>query len=317
MILETGKNVLLTEANALRAIADRLDDTFVKAVNMIAECEGRAVLTGMGKSGLICRKISATLASTGTPSLFLHPAEAIHGDIGMIKEEDIVIAISNSGETQEITNLIPFLKRLGLKMISMTGNKNSTLARFSDIHLDTGIEKEACPINMIPTASTTAALAMGDALAIALFEMRGYEKRDFIRYHPGGQIGKQLVSVGELMHTDDRLPKVMISTPLDKAIEEITVKRMGVTAVVNDNNILAGIITDGDLRRFFQKGGNISTSTAGDCMTPDPLTVSRNESAGTALRIMEEKKITSLMVTDGKLLLGLIHIHDLWRIQMF
>ncbi len=316
-MIECAKNVLLTEAKALEAIALRLDSSFTEAIDIILGCTGRVVLTGMGKSGLICRKISATLASTGTPSLFLHPAEAIHGDLGMIMDNDVVIAISNSGKTQELTTLIPFLKRLGLKIISMTGNKNSTLSRFSDVNLDITIEKEACPINMIPTASTTAALALGDALAITLFEKRGYEKKDFIKYHPGGQIGKELMSVKALMHTGKKLPVVKTGTLLKDSVREITEKGFGVTAVTDNSNILVGIITDGDLRRLFLKSCDLSSIIVDDCMTKSPVTVDKNESAATALKIMEERKITSIMVTEKGYLEAIIHIHDLWRLQMF
>lgn len=319
MIVSTAKKVLRIEAAAIRDLIPRLDENFVKAVEMIYSSKGRVILTGMGKSGIICRKIAGTLASTGTPALFLHPAEAVHGDMGMMVKGDIVIAISYGGETEEILKLLLTIKRLGLKLISMTGNPKSTLAHNSEVHLDVSIKKEACPMGLVPTASTTAALAMGDAIAIALLEKRGFREKDFAELHPGGKLGKKLMRVEDLMHAGKRIPRVKPDTPMRDVIYEMTNKGLGMTTVVDGNTSLLGIITDGDLRRLLDRENRgILDKTAGQCMTPRPITIDRDELATKALNIMEERKITSLIVVDEKgRVEGVLHIHDLWRTEMF
>lgn len=316
--IETAKKVLKIESEAIKELIPRLDDNFAKAVDIISQCKGRVVVTGMGKSGIICHKIAATLASTGTPALHINPAEAIHGDLGMVVSGDVVIALSNSGETEELLRLLETIKRLGVKLISMTGNMQSTLAKHSDVTLYVGIKKEACPMGLVPTASTTAALAMGDAIAISLFEKRGFTADDFAKLHPGGRLGKKLMRVEHLMHTGEEIPKIKLSTLMKDAILEMTLKKLGCTAVVDDQNRLVGIITDGDLRRFLEKEENPLVKTVEDCMTESPITISRNELATVALNIMETRKITSIPVVSGKRKLeGIIQIHDLWQIQMF
>ncbi len=316
--IKTARKVLEIESEAIRELIPRLNEDFTKAVDMIAECTGRVVLTGMGKSGIICHKIAATLASTGTPALFMNPAEAIHGDLGMIVTGDVVIALSNSGETEELLRLLETIKRLGTKLISMTGNPESTLARHSDIILNVGTKQEACPMGLIPTASTTAALAMGDALALALVEKKGFTADDFAMLHPGGKIGKKLMRVENLMHVGAELPAVRMGTLMKEAMLEMTKKKLGVTAIIDEESRLAGIITDGDLRRLMEKEKDPLMKKVDDCMTRKPVVISRNELATVALNVMESRKITSIPVVDenGKLE-GIIQIHDLWRIQMF
>src|SRR5437867_10637713 len=313
-----ARRVLVTEAAAILALVDRLDERFDCAVQLLRQCKGRVILTGMGKSGIICKKIAATLTSTGTPALFLHPAEAIHGDLGMIMPGDIVLAVSNSGETEELMRLLETLKRLGIFMIGMVGNPNSTLAQYSDILLDVSIKQEACPLGLAPTASTTAALALGDALAIALSEKKGFKEQDFANLHPGGKLGKKLLRVENLMHQGKEMPVVSTNTPMRDVIYEISKKGLGVTGVVSEDRRVVGIITDGDLRRLFQKDENALKKIAGECMHPNPALIQPEALAATALQIMEEKKITSLLVAndEGKMA-GILHIHDLWQIQMF
>lgn len=315
-IIETAKRVLRIEAEAIYGLLDRLDHSFEKAVEIILNSRGRVVVTGMGKSGLIGKKIAATLASTGTPAFFMHPAEASHGDLGMVTSDDVIIAISNSGETEEVIRLIPFLKRFNVKLISITGNNGSTLAQQADVNLDVTIKEEACPLGIVPTASTTATLAMGDALAVALLIKRGFKEEDFAMYHPGGSLGKRLfIKVRDLMHTGDELPVVGPDTLMTDAIMEISSKRLGVTAVVDRDRKVIGIITDGDLRRGIQRHGKaFFEMKAGEVMTKNPKTISADELAAKALAIMEEKSITSLVVPDEEgRIEGIIHIHDILK----
>lgn len=316
--IKTAKKVLEIEAEAIWELIPRLDENFSRAVDLIAECAGRVVLTGMGKSGIICQKIAATLASTGTPAFFMHPAEAIHGDLGMIVAGDVVIAVSNSGETEELLRLLETIKRLDVRLISMTGSMESTLARHSDITLYVGIKQEACPMGLIPTASTTAALAMGDALALALVEKKGFTEDDFAMLHPGGKLGKKLMKVENLMHAGDEIPVVRMSTLMKDVIIEMTLKKLGVTTVIDDKNRLVGIITDGDLRRLLEREKDLLIKEAQACMTKTPTTISKDVLATVALNIMETKKITSIPVVDkDRKIEGVIQIHDLWRLQMF
>jgi len=310
--------VLRTEADAIARLMDRLDGSFERAVELLAGTKGRIIVSGMGKSGLVARKIAATFSSTGTPSFFLHPAEAIHGDLGMLVSGDTVVALSYSGETEEILRLLDRIKRLGIPLISMTGNKNSTLAQASDVVLDVSIEKEACLLNLAPTASTTASLAMGDALAIVLQERKGFQEEDFAELHPGGETGRRLRRVEQLMHTGDQVPVVQTSTPMGEVIQEMSRKGFGTTSVVEDGMRLVGIITDGDLRRFLQARSNWMDLTAGECMTRKPLTIGRRELATFALHLMESRKVIALLVVDEEgRLEGLLHLHDLWTTQMF
>lgn len=315
-ILDIAKRVLRIEAEAVNGLIEKLDSNFEKAVEIIYNTKGRVVVTGMGKSGLVGKKIAATLASTGTPAFFLHPAEASHGDLGMVTERDIVIAISNSGETEELVGLIPFLKRFNLTLISMTGNQNSTLARASNISLDISVKEEACPLGIVPTASTTATLALGDALAVALLIKRGLNKEDFAFFHPGGIIGKKLfIKVKDLMHTGETLPIVLPHIPMIKAVVEISSKRLGVTIVTDSDNRIAGIITDGDLRRGIEKWGKaFFDMMAGEVMSKNPKIISENELAVKALSIMETYSITSLIVPDDEgRAKGIIHLHDILK----
>ncbi len=317
MISESAKRVFRIEAEAITDLIDRIDHRFEAAVQALDSCRGRVVVTGIGKSGIICRKIAATLASTGCPSLFLHPSEANHGDLGMIVSGDVVLVVSNSGETEEILRLLETLKRLGIFLIALVGNPRSTLARHSDIVLDVSIRQEACSLGLAPTASTTAALAMGDALAIALSEKRGFKEEDFANLHPGGKLGKKLLRVENLMHAGEEVPVVEPETPMRDVIYEISRKGLGVAAVVQERKVV-GIITDGDLRRLLQEDEDMVKKTAGACMHPNPLTIQRQELAAAALQVMEERKVTSLLVTSSdRLLEGIIHIHDLWQTQMF
>ncbi len=317
-MIETGKKVLEVEAKAVKNLIDRIDEQFDKAVEFLYQCKGKIVITGIGKSGLIAQKIAATFTSTGTPAIFMHPTEAVHGDLGIILEKDVVIAISYSGETKEIITLLEFLKRIGIKIIALTGNKNSKLAKHSDIVLDIGVEQEACPIGLVPTSSTTAALAMGDALAIAVMQKKGFGEEDFAFVHPRGQIGKRLLKVKHLMHTGEEIPIVRTNTPMRETVEEMTRKKLGVTCVIDEDKKLVGIITDGDLRRLLIKYGNFMNKTAGECMKFGPITIDKEELATKALNIMEEKKITSLIIKNNKdEVEGIIHLHDLWRTEMF
>ncbi len=315
-IIDIARNVLRTEANAVEALINRLNSSFSEAVNLILNCRGRVVVTGMGKSGLVGKKIAATLASTGTPSFFLHPAEASHGDLGMVTERDIVIAISNSGETEEIVNLIPFLKRFNISLISMTGNLNSTLAKLSDITIDVSVKQEACPMGIVPTASTTATMAMGDAIAVSLLVKRGINEQDFAFFHPGGNIGKKFfVKVRDLMHSGSELPLVLTDTPVSKTLIEISSKRLGHAIVIDSNGKIAGVITDGDVRRGLEKyAEKLFKMKTEEIMTKNPKTILQDELAAKALSIMESKSITALIVPDNENRpAGIIHLHDILK----
>src|SRR5579872_350129 len=323
----TAENVVRIEAEALRALADRLAapmaDEFNRALDLLFGCTGRVVVTGMGKSGIIARKIAATLSSTGTPALYLHPVEALHGDLGMVVRGDVVIALSASGETEEILRLLATIKRLQVPLISMTGDeislskKVSTLAEAADVALDCSVAKEACSLGLAPTASTTVMLALGDALAVTLSEKRGFKEEDFADLHPGGKLGKRLARVEALMHSGDALPRVTPKTKMPDVIYEMSRKKLGVTAVVEGDK-LVGVISDGDLRRLLERRGkDVLDLVASECMTKNPKTVSAHEFAATALALMEEKKITSLAVVDDKgRLQGIVHLHDLWGTEM-
>ncbi len=315
-ILDIAKKVLEKEAEAVAGLIEKLDSNFEKAVEIIYESKGRVVVTGMGKSGLVGKKIAATLASTGTPAFFLHPAEAIHGDLGMVTSDDVIIAISNSGETDELIGLVPFLKRFNVNLISMTGNHDSTLSKASDVDLDISVKEEACPFGVVPTASTTATMAMGDAIAIALLTKRGYKEEDFAFFHPGGSLGKKLfIKVKDLMHEGEALPAVPPDISVIKAVMEISSKRLGVTIVVAEDEKILGIITDGDVRRGIEKWDKaFFDMKAGEVMTKNPMTISEDDLAAKALSIMEEKSITSLVVPDGEgRAKGIIHLHDILK----
>ena len=315
-MIETGKEVLEIEAGAISGSIKKLGRNFELAVEMMFNTKGRIVITGMGKSGLIGKKISATLTSTGTPSIFLHPSDALHGDIGIINSDDVVIALSTSGETHEVIRLLNFIKRLGVGLISLVGNMSSSLANESDVSIDCSIEKEACPIGLVPTASTTLSLAMGDALAIALMRKKGFGADDFRYNHPGGNIGRKLLKVKQCMHYPDKLPVVEGSRPMLEVIRLVDEMKYGVAIIADNNLVVEGIITDGDLRRAFLKGNDFSKAIVSDFMSPDPITISPDSMAVEALNIMEEKKITSLIVAEGKILKGFVHLHDLWRTEM-
>jgi arabinose-5-phosphate isomerase len=321
---EIAVEVLETEAAAIRGLLPQLDERFDRAVELIAACAGRVVCTGMGKSGLILKKIAATLSSTGTPALFLHPAEAVHGDLGMIVAGDVVLAGSTSGSTEELLRLVETLKRLGVPLVVMTGNAASPLARHADLHLPVAIDREACPLDLAPTASTTALLALGDALAMALLEARGFTPEDFALLHPAGRLGKRLLRVDQLMHAGEALPRVTVSTPMREAIYEMSKKGLGITAVIADKKTaedeprLVGCISDGDLRRLLAADENLLRRTAGECMKRDPRTIAGDELAAAALLLMEENRITSLFVCDAEgRVEGVVHLHDLWRLELF
>jgi arabinose-5-phosphate isomerase len=318
-LIQTGREVLEIEARAVEALIPRLDENFAKAVDLLTKTKSRIIVIGMGKSGLVGRKIAATLASCGTPAMFVHPAEAGHGDLGMILKQDVIIAVSYSGETREIIDLLDFIKRIGVKLICLTGNKNSKIAKYSDIVLDARVEKEAEPSGLVPTASSTAALALGDALAVALMKKKGFSERDFASVHPKGAIGKKLLRVESLMHKGRAIPVVKPDTPMGAAIEEMTQKKLGLTCVVNDDGALEGIITDGDLRRMIRKyRETLLDKKARECMSSNPLTIDKSGLATEALNIMERKRITSLVITGkGGRVAGIIHLHDLWRTEMF
>jgi arabinose-5-phosphate isomerase len=318
-MINQAKKVLRIESEAVAALIERVDERFEQAVQIILECEGRVVVTGMGKSGLIGKKIAATLASTGTPALFLHPAEGIHGDLGMVTRGDTVIALSNSGETEELSRMLPSLKRIDIKIIALTGNSDSTLAKNSDVVINVGVKEEACPLGLAPTASTTAQLAMGDALAVALLDKRGFKEEDFACFHPGGTLGKKLLlRVRDLMHVGDAVPVVSAMTLIKDAIYEISSKKMGVTAVVNAEGKLIGVISDGDLRRWMEKtektGENLLAKKAEDIMTRNPKIANKDSLAAEAVSIMEKNSITCLIVADtSSKPEGVIHLHDLLK----
>ncbi len=316
-ILEAARRVLEIEAEAVRALAERLDDGLVRAVGLIEGCRGRVVVTGMGKSGLVGKKLAATLATTGTPALFLHPADGVHGDLGMLVQGDVVVALSNSGETDELLALLPTIKRLRVPLISLTGRLRSRLAEHSDVVLDASVRAEACPMNLTPTASTTAAVALGDALAVAVFTRRGIRPEDFVRLHPGGQLGRRLLRVDELMHRGTEIPIIGETAPLDEVIREMSGKGLGATAVVDVQGTLVGIVTDGDLRRAFQRDRLQAPRRAADVMTRRPKTVPGSELAATALELMERHTITQLLIVDDRGRPGgILHLHDLLRAKI-
>jgi arabinose-5-phosphate isomerase len=312
--LTLARKVLETEAAAILALVARLDGAFERAVELLRCCRGRVILTGMGKSGIICQKIAATLTSTGTPALFLHPAEAVHGDIGVVQPDDLVVALSYSGETEEILRLLEAIRRRGVKLIVISGAPRSTLARAADVALDCSVAEEACPLNLAPTASTTAALALGDALAMTLLAEKGFQQKDFEGLHPGGGLGKRLLRIESLMHDGTQCPVVREDTPMSDVIYEMTSKALGMTCVVDDASVLIGIITDGDLRRHMHKTPDIRQLTAAAVMTRDPVTVAPTMLAVDALNLMEGRKITSLVVVEeaAKRVTGVVHLHDLW-----
>jgi len=316
--LAEAKRVLEVEAAAILGLIDHLDGTFVDVVELLNACSGRVVTMGLGKSGIICKKISATLASTGTPSFFLHPAEAIHGDLGMVVGGDVVLAVSNSGETEELVRLLPSIKRIGAEIVAITGNPNSTLAKGADYHLSAAISKEACPLGLAPTASTTATLALGDALAMALLLRKGFKEEDFAFLHPGGKLGKRFLRVKDLMHTGEQVPVVRPETPMNDVIYEMSKKGFGITAVAAAGGTLEGVISDGDLRRMLQRDEQILRKSAGECMKRNPATIDAGELASAALQIMEQRKITSLFSVDASSRVeGIIHLHDLWGLELF
>ena len=318
MSLELAREVLTTEAEAILRLRDRLDDSFQHAVEMLAGCQGRFVWTGMGKSGIICRKLAATMASTGTPALFLHPAEAIHGDLGMVAPGDVVVAVSNSGETDELVQLVEYIKRLGNPLIAITSNPSSTLAGHADVHLNLAVDREACPHNLAPTASTTATLALGDALAMVLSVRKGFAPQDFAQLHPGGRLGKRLLTVGDLMHTGEQLPRVGLKTPMKDVIYEMSSKGLGITTVQDESGRLLGVITDGDLRRLMEADPNPLTRSAGDVMHRGAVTIAPAALATGALRLLETRRITSLVVVDPSgSVAGVLHVHDLWGVGLF
>jgi arabinose-5-phosphate isomerase len=316
-VIDEARRVIMVEAEALSAMAARIDASFERAVGLILGSPGRVIVSGMGKSGLVGQKIASTMASTGTPAFFLHPAEGIHGDLGMIMKGDIVIGISNSGETEEILKILPSIKRLGANMVAMSGNPASNLARSCDVFLDVSVAEEACPLGLAPTASTTATLAMGDALAVALLVSRGFKAEDFAIFHPGGSLGKKLITrVEDLMHEGDAIPLVQEDTLMKEALFVITDKGLGVTGVCDSNGALKGVITDGDLRRSLEKGFDILNQRAAEIMKHGPLRIKRSELAAAALQIMEQRAITSLFVfeNDGSPTpCGIIHLHDILR----
>ena len=319
MAVDRAKRVLRIEAEAIADLVDRIGVDFERAVETLYACKGRVVVTGLGKSGLIGRKIAATFSSTGTPSLFMHAAEALHGDLGMLAEGDAMVAVSASGETGELLELLEAVKRLGIPLITLTARPNSTLAQESDVILDISVKEEACSLKLAPTSSTTAALAMGDALAVALAERRDFQEDDFAALHPAGRLGKKLRRVESLMHAGDRVPAVNPQTKMPDVIYEMSRKGLGLAAVIDADGRLLGIITDGDLRRVMQRRReNVLDLSAADCMSKNPVTLPRTELAASALRLMEERKITSVLVVDAAgILEGVVHIHDLWNLQLF
>ena len=315
--LDLARKVLSTEAAAILALVDRLDGRFTGAIDMLRDCRGRVIVTGMGKSGIIARKVAATFTSTGTAAFFLHPAEAVHGDLGAVQGDDVVLALSHTGETGELLRLLATIRRMGARLVALTGSPDSTLGRAADIVLDCGVDEEACPLNLAPTASTTAALAMGDALAMVLLVAKGFREEDFASLHPGGGIGKRLMRVESLMHTGASAPTVRVTTPMRDVVAQITAKGLGMACVLAEDGRVAGIITDGDLRRHMNLAA-LLTQPASAVMTAGPQTIGRSMLAVQALALMEQRKITSLVVVDAAgLFEGVLHLHDLWRTQMF
>ena len=318
--LDLARKVLRIEAAAILGLVDRLGEDFERAVQLLFECRGRVIVTGMGKSGIICRKIAATLSSTGTSSFFLHPAEAIHGDLGAIREDDVVVALSHSGETGELIRLLESIRRIGARLVAITGSPKSTLGRAADVTLDCSIAEEACPMNLVPTASTTAALALGDALAMTLLVRKGFREEHFASLHPGGKLGRRLMTVEHVMQGGDAAPKVLASTTMPDVIHEMSSKRLGMTCIVGADGTLQGVFTDGDLRRLMmtRPPNAVLSMTAGEAMSPNALTISRDVLAVEALRVMETHKITSVVVVNpARVVEGVVHLHDLWRTQMF
>ena len=318
MSQDTARRVLRIEAQAIQDVLARLDSTFDSAVNLFFACKSRVVVAGMGKSGIVGKKISATLSSTGTPSFFLHPAEALHGDLGMIARGDVMLAVSYGGETREIVALLDALKRLEIPLVALTGNSKSTIAQASDVVLDASVNEEACSLNLAPTASTTVAMAIGDALAVSLLERRDFRHDDFAALHPAGSLGKRLLRVDKVMHAGDALPKISPQTPMPEAFHEMSAKKLGMTTIVNADGTLAGILTDGDLRRLMEKHGGATLSmTAAQCLNPNPQTVKPSILASEALTLMEKRRITSVVVIDdSRHVLGVVHLHDLWGLQL-
>ncbi|HEY7170127.1 MAG TPA: KpsF/GutQ family sugar-phosphate isomerase [Vicinamibacterales bacterium] len=316
--LALARKVLQTEAAAILALVPRIDERFDRAVEMLHQCRGRVITTGIGKSGIICQKIAATLSSTGTAAFFLHPAEAIHGDLGVVQADDVVIAISYSGETEEILRLLETIRRLGAKLIAITGGCGSTLAQAADVALDCKVSEEACPLNLVPTASTTAALAVGDALAMTLLVAKGFKQEDFANLHPGGKLGKRLMRVESLMHAGKHCPIVRADTRMRDVIYEMSKKGLGMTCVVDGDDALLGIITDGDLRRHMDRAPQILELAAGDVMTRNPIAIAPSTLAAEALNILEQRKITSIVVVDGadRRVAGVVHLHDLWGTEL-
>lgn len=318
MSRETARQVLTIEAEAVAALAARLDSSFDAAVDLLVGCKGRVVVTGMGKSGIVCQKIAATLSSTGTPAYFLHPAEAVHGDIGLLVEGDVVLAVSNSGETEEIVRCLELVRRVGVPVVAFTGRSGSTLARHANVHVDVSVAREACALDLAPTASTTAALAMGDALAVACYERRGFTEKDFARRHPGGRLGRKILTVAELMRVGDAVPRVASRVSMADAVREMSAKGLGMTCVVDGDGRLEGVLTDGDLRRRMLHHDRPLDGSVAEAMTRTPVTIAPGSLAGDALRLMEERRITSLAVAAGdRILAGVVQIHDLWRTQLF
>jgi arabinose-5-phosphate isomerase len=314
--VDLARRVLETEAQAILGLIPQLDGNFTRAIDLLHGCSGRVVVTGMGKSGIIARKLAATLSSTGTAAIFLHPAEALHGDLGMVQSGDVVVALSRTGETEELVRLLEAIRRIGARIISMTGRTSSTLGQASDVTLSCAVAEEACPMNLAPTASTTAALALGDALAMALSKRKGFKPENFADLHPGGSLGKKLMRVGALMHSGSAVPVVGPDTPMPDVIHEMSDKRLGMTCVVDAARRLIGVVTDGDLRRHMTRHANILSLTAADVMTARPVTISPSVLAVEALRQMEERKITSIVVVENDAVAGVVHLHDLWRTEM-
>jgi len=313
-VLESARKVLRIEGDSIEALGSRLGEEFAIAVDLLKTCSGRVVFAGMGKSGLVCRKIAATFASTGTPSLFLHPAEGGHGDLGMLAKGDVLVAVSNSGETQELIRLLPAVKRLGIPIISMTGGASSTLAARADVVLDISVTEEACPLNLAPTASTTVTMALGDALAVALLEARGFTEDDFAFFHPIGALGRRLLTVSEIMHTGDEIPRVDLGTTMREALFEITSKQLGFTTVQDGDDRLLGIITDGDLRRLLENVSDPLSLTAGEVMSHSPKVINADALAAKALQLMESNKIMNLVIVDSEdRVAGIIHMHDILK----
>ena len=311
-----ARNVLETEARAILGLVPQLGASFDRALDLLHDCTGHVIVTGMGKSGIIAAKVAATLRSTGTASNFLHPAEALHGDLGVVQANDVVVALSYSGETEELVRLLEAIRRIGARLISLTGSPHSTLGQASDVTLSCHVAAEACPMNLAPSASTTAMLALGDALALALSQRKGFREEQFANLHPGGRLGKRLMRVESLMCSGEAIPKVAADTRMPDVIHEMSSKRLGMTCVVDQRGRLSGIVTDGDLRRHMTPGSNLLDKQAGDVMTESPVTIARSVLAVEALRTMEEKKITSLVVVDASgIVEGVIHLHDLWRTE--